>query len=335
MSKKSKILVGLFAFALFVTGCGPKTPEEALKNAIEKTDKVESAKVEGTITAEVKSGSVSASVSGNVGLEVKSISEKEGIAHLTSSFEANGEQFKIEAYGEIKDKKITGYFGIDDEWLKTTDEMEEETFDADLKFKEVKKVSSEDGITVYEAIIDNQLIKDEVKKLVEENKVEGMEEIDLSGFNYDFEDIAIQFSVNKKNLITKITSEIPVNFNINVQEESNQFTVTLKLDINFSKYGEVEDIKVPQEVLDKAIDEEELEIRTYIESYANEIEWDVWENEEKDNAQYTDTTLEYDGPAPTKVDVLVQDSEIISGVIEINGYTATFENSEIVSFKKN
>lgn len=334
--KKSKILIGLLISCLFITGCGPKTPEEALQKAFTETDKAESAKMDLDVTAEVKSGGMTISVNGKATMEIKVASEDEGSLHATMTMELGEESLNMDAYMvQEKGKAAIGYLGINDEWMKATlddEESEDDPLDMDFKFKEVKKVSSENGITVYEATIAKEQIQEAVNKLMAMDKE--MEDIDLSTFHYDFDDVVITFSVNKKHMITKFETNLPIHFSIDMQEERTEFTVTLKMVGELSKYNEVEDIKVPQEVIEKAIDAEELEAKQNIESYADEIGWDVWENEDKDNKQYTDTTLEYDGPAPTKVDVLVENGEVISGVIEIDGYVATYQNKEIVSFEK-
>lgn len=334
--KKSKILVGLLISSLFITGCGPKTPEEALQKAFQETDKAESVKMDLDVTAEVKSGGMSISINGKAGMELKATSEDEGAAHATMSMDLGEESLNIDAYIMVqeKGKDMIGYFGFNDEWIKETtkiDEKEELPFDMDFKFKEVKEVSSENGIKVYEATIAKEQIQEVIDKLMEMDEVG---DIDFNTFHYSFDDVVIKFSVDKKHLITKMETNIPLHFSIDMQEQRTEFTVTLKMIGEFSKYNEIEEIKVPQEVIDKAVDAEEKEARDNIESYADEISWDVWENEDKDNKQYTDTTLEYGGPTPTKVDVLLENGEVISGVIEIDGYVATYQNKKIVSFEK-
>jgi len=345
--KKSKILIGLLAVGLLATGCGPKTPEEALQKAFEETGKVTSLRVDANVEAGVKTGGMTVSLAGTASVEGKKISDKAFSFHAMMNMGVGEEELNFDAYySQTNEKDGVFYAGTDEEWIKGTlgdilAELNEEEItptDMELKFKEVKKVSSENDIILYEATIDKEKIKQSFQKSFEEGFKQGMEEgaddIDLSGFNYDFEDIVIKFSVNKKNLITKIETEIPVSFSIDMQEQKTEFTITLKMNIEFSKYNEVEDIKIPEEVKEKAVDLKEQGTRQYVTDYVDAIGWDVWEHPEKDNGQYTDTTLEYDGPQPTKVDVLVENEEVVSGVIEINGYTAIFEDFEMISFEK-
>lgn len=334
--KRSKILIGLLAFGLLVTGCGQKSPEDALKKAFEETNKAESLKVDMDVTAEVKSGSMSVSVNGKVGVEGKFTDDVTN-AHFTMDFSLGEEKLDIDMYAIQNDgKDVVSYLGMNEQWFKMSldnedIEDEEESSDFDIKFKEVKKVSSKDGITVYEATI----AKEQIKDLMKDVDMSQIAEMGLSDFSYDFDDVVVKFSVNNKNIITKVEGDLPIAFSVAVQEEKTDFTVTLKVVAELSKYNEVNDIKVPEEAIENAVDMMEFTIQQYATSYASEIGWDVWEHPEKDNKQYTDTTLDYGGPAPTKVDVLLEDGEVVSGIIEIEGYTATFENDEMISFKKN
>ena len=112
---------------------------------------------------------------------------------------------------------------------------------------------------------------------------------------------------------------------VNVSNETTELS-KMTLEILFSKFNEVGEIKIDQEIIDNAVDEAMMEAMEYAQEYIYAIEWEVMY---EGYTTYTNTDLEYDGPKPESVNVTIEDDYVKDGTIVINGYTVTIVDGEI------
>lgn len=327
--KKSKILVVLFAFFLLLVGCGKEVnPEENLQTAFDKMAGLKSFEMQMKATAQIKMDDMemAVDVNGNITIdEAKSMYMK---FHTKAADEDNN----IEMYMKKGDNQYTIYTQADYFWNKQVIEFKNEFPTITTpKFENAKKISSKDGITVYEI----KITKEELKQLVDlKTQLENMEGIKLSDLELNFDDIVMTVSVNKENYITKFEFSAPLSFKMKVEDQTIEMNITMNLTADLSKFDEIKEIVIPKEVEELALDEEGFITLESVDEYLSAVEWDAYQKQIK-NGTYTNTRLEYTGNRPTKVELKIENEDIVSGIIELNGYTATLENGQIKSLKKN
>lgn len=342
--KKAKFLMMISAFLLLVSGCTSKTPEEALTDAYKETNKINSAEVIMNLEASVEIGDVLVSAKGNMSGQLKRNAD-DLMGHLNMNMNLGTEKLDLEMYVE-KVKDDINMYGKDDEgWSKQSVSLKDlnfdtTTMDVDLKFDEVKELSKDKTSTVYEATIKKATFDKMIQDIKDKAKQED-ETIDVDDMIIEVNDVAAKFTVQDK-LISKMELVVPIYFEIKMEEAPMQYRLTVKMNIELKNHNKVEDIVVPQEVLDEVAVNE---IKDQAEIYSYMARMDMAVNNFK--GTYTNTELtevpsfseeeentKYEGPKPTKVELTLDEDYNLAGFIEMEGYIATFENDEMISFEK-
>lgn len=317
--KKIKILISTLIIALLFTGC-TKSPEEILSNAGDKMSALDNYHM--AMNMEFEMSYEGSTMTMNIGVD-SDIDEKNQTAHMKMSTSFFGIETNIESYTMTKDEKNITYTLQEDEWYKEEAEIEENDFNFNI-FKDASNIEKlEDKEDTYKI----SLTEEQIKEILDNTGSEtGTEDATIDTENVDVEVTIIDEYVTKMVLI------VPMSATSEGVTLDSECTIT----IEFSKFNEIGDIVIPNDVIENAIDSKIYEVATYAESYISEIEWDVLLNEE--NITYTNTELEYDGPVPTKVEVDIVDGQVIDGVIEIEGYRATIVDgsvSDVVKIDQN
>lgn len=315
--KKLKFIIPMLAIALLFTGCG-KSPENVLKDASEKMKKLDNYHM--TMKMDMELSYEGSSMTMAVKLD-SDVDNKNGInvMETTSSFFGMSQTQK--SYASVKDGKTVTYTQSEDVWYKEESEKPESVnFDIFGEAKSIEEVKDTEDKT-YKIT----LTEDQIKQLM---STAGDATEDTESADIDLSNVTIEVSV-KDGYITKITMKMPME----IKSEGQTSGVNATISFEFSKFNEVSGLSIPQDVIDKAIDQKEFEVRENVEDYLSEIEWALL-GEDYTATTYTDTTLEYDGPKPTKVQLTIESGYIGSGVIEIEGYRATITDGKITDFAK-
>lgn len=315
--RKLKIVIPMLVVALLFTGCG-KSPENILKDASEKMKGLDSYHM--SMKMDMELSYEGSSMSMGVSLE-SDIDNKSGISVMDTTSSFFGMSQTQKSYASYKDGKTTTYTQSEDVWYKEeSDKTESVNFDIFGEAKSIEEVKDTEDKT-YKIT----LTEDQIKQLM---SAAGDATEDANTADIDLSNVSIEVTV-KDGYIAKMVMKMPMS----MTNEGQTTSVNVTISFDFSKFNEVSGVSIPQEVIDKAIDQKEYEVREYAEDYLSEIEWALF-GEDDTVTTYTDTTLEYEGPKPTKVELTVENGYVGNGVIEIEGYRATITDGEITDFSK-
>lgn len=231
--KKLKYLFLTLLVAFCLTGCGDKkeeklTNEEILKQASENMKSLDNYHMNLTmdVTMSYEGASLSMSMSAKSDIDVKN---NKGYMETTATFFGMTET--IPSYFEINDGVTTTYTKNEDVWTKTTSEES-----ANVDFNIFTSASSIEEVEGEENTYKINLTEEQIKELMSSTG-ETEEEMDLSN-------VTIKVTVNDKK-ITKVQMNVPATEG------------TIDATFEFSKFNEVNNVTIPQEVIDNAILEEE------------------------------------------------------------------------------
>lgn len=309
--KKIKIFVSALFITLLLTGCG-KTPEEILSDAGDNMAALDNYHMLMDMDIEMSYEGTTFSMGVTVNSDVD---EKNGNAHMEISTSAFGTVVTAETYTTPEDNKSITYTLQEDEWYKEESEVAENDFDFNI-FKDATNIEElEDQENTYKISLTEEQLKAILSSV-------NSEETDNEETTIDVNNVLIEVTVND-GYITKMVLDMPTT----AESEGVTFDSNCTLTIEFSQFNEVGDVAIPAEVIENAIDLKIYEIASYAESYISEIGWEVIFAEE--DMTYTGTGLEYDGPAPSKVEVSIIDGEVADGIIEIDGYRVTVVDGTI------
>lgn len=236
--KKSKILAGILAFTLLLTGCGGEKPtkeENMVTKTIENMEKLNNFHVAYMIDMETV-------INGEMETLMMSIDQDIDQQHKTFytflSMSLAGNDTEGEAYEEYRDGKMITYENgktEEDPWIKSTQVTE---LGSDFAFlanaKDIKEISNENGKKTYEAIID----KETVKALVFNTG--------LGEEKAEYQESRVKYIIDDNDHVTRFTITIPV-----IQEEH---TTMINMTANFSQFNKVGDIEIPEEIIANAVE---------------------------------------------------------------------------------
>lgn len=308
---KIKIFISALFITLLLTGCG-KTPEEILSEAGDNMAALDNYHMLMDMDVKMSYEGSTFSMGATINFDVD---EKNGNAHMEMSTSAFGITVNAEGYTTIQNGKTITYTLQEDEWYKEESEVKEDEFDFNI-FKDATNIEElEDQENTYKI----SLTEEQLKALL--NNIDS-EQTDTEGATIDVNNVNIEVTVID-GYVTKMVLDMPMT----AESEGITFDSNSTLTIEFSKFNEVGDVTIPADVTENAIDLKIYEIATYAESYISEIGWDVIFAEE--DMTYTNTALEYNGPAPSKVEVSIVDGEVTDGTIEIEGYRVTIVDGSV------
>jgi len=303
-----KVLV-LFAVVLGLTGCGTD-PKTELQNASSKMNELKSYNMNMDMDMKMSSDGISINMKMNIDSDFN-VTSKTGKMKMTTSF--MNEKIEVDSYFQDVNGKTLVYTSEDGEWFVTESENGQGTFEFDI-FKdaiEVKKVKNDGEGDKYQI----KLTKDDVKQI--------LSEIEDAG-NVSMDEIEV-FVYIKDGNITQMDMSLPMN----VTEEGVSMNADVNMVIKFSKLNEVGEVTIPKEVSENATDMKAVEVTQYAYLYMEAIEENVIAD-----GKITQTTLEYEGPRPTKVDVDVVSGLVTNGEMVIDGYNVTIKDGEITNVKR-
>ena len=166
------------------------------------------------------------------------VDEKNDVAKMITTVEFADEKETAESYMMFDGNKTITYTEMFGDWYKTTEPTisEEEMFEILKNVETVDKTTSGD-ITEYKVKLSGK----DVEKLMGDMQ---MEEMSIS-----FGETEFIIHVNKDGYITKMTLDLPMNMDF----DGYIVSTTIKFNYTFSKFNQVGNIAIPQNIIDNAI----------------------------------------------------------------------------------
>jgi len=173
--------------------------------------------------------------------------------------------------GDLGNQDVTQYVTADgiymqtgEAWVKLTDETMIATLKDAAKqsgdpsqqieqFKSIAsemKVSEESSDFVLSASLSGDNMKDLAKSLLSQSGGGENEAATAALDQMNIDNIKIVYNINKE---TYLPSKMSVEMTMDMEAEGQKVSMETKMDSTFSKFNEIEEIKVPQEALDNAI----------------------------------------------------------------------------------
>ena len=235
--KKILFLLPMFMLIL-VTGCG-KNPEETVEEAFKNMKDLNNFHYDADFDVKVKSEGIDMTMSGDVKGDIDLKSEVMSVEATMNMF---GTEEKLSIFSSVENNITTTYTESEGQWTKSETKTEELNLDMFDDLDDVEKVKDKDS--TYSI----KLSQEDVNELLE---VTGEDMIDKETF--DFSKLTIEVAVEGK-YISKIYVKAPM------KSESDGVTVdgSIIIEVNFSKFNEVKDLTIPQNVIDNAILEEDM-----------------------------------------------------------------------------
>lgn len=259
--------------------------------------------------------------------------EMSGEAKATVEYEGEKEtqteemDSESESYTVTKDGKVITYTtSSDDEdvWYVTEEDKEDdvdinEVLDEEA-FKDVELVKNDDGYELTVKFAD--ILKNEkMREWLEDNAdMDDFEDIDFDDLVDAFGDAAATYKFDKEyRLIEMYTSDIDVDFGKLVGSAldeiglpANDIKLSMSMSAKLSKFGEIKesDVKVPDDVKDEAIEEEDW--------FDEDIDIDVDEDDNDDNNSNDDNSTDVEVDAPVISDGVMSD-DWTDMTVEIDG----------------
>lgn len=311
-----KLLLLLFVVMIFVTGCGRPTIEEVAAN-IEVAKNYEATvnlKIDGKFEKEVIDYTREKYITVdniNSAVKVKAIVNLNDYkSHEVYYIKSNGENLSIY-------KKANGFYNYRDE-KKDMNSIYYITAFIN-KNSSYQFIDNKNGLTHYVITLNKERVKDFLSSYYDVEV--------LNGLDYQIKDSAkINIYVNNK---TKCIDSLNVDFS-NIIKFTNLSSYELDkfyLEINYDKFNESGDIKIPDEYLNNAIDVNIIDAYISAEKYVkkvNEL------NLSDKTTSYKNTKLIYLGEEPTSVNFVIAKGKVISGDIIYDNYKFKIESGELL-----
>lgn len=311
-----KLLLLLFVVMIFVTGCGRPTIEEVAAN-IEVAKNYEATvnlKIDGKFENEVIDYTREKYITVdniNSAVKVKAIVNLNDYkSHEVYYIKSNGENLSIY-------KKANGFYNYREE-KKDMNSIYYITAFIN-KNSSYQFIDNKNGLTHYVITLNKERVKDFLSSYYDVEV--------LNGLDYQIKDSAkINIYVNNK---TKCIDSLNVDFS-NIIKFTNLSSYELDkfyLEINYDKFNESGDIKIPDEYLNNAIDVNIIDAYISAEKYVkkvNEL------NLSDKTTSYKNTKLIYLGEEPTSVNFVIAKGKVISGDIIYDNYKFKIESGELL-----
>ena len=311
-----KLLLLLFVVMIFVTGCGRPTIEEVATN-IEVAKNYEATvnlKIDGKFENEVIDYTREKYITVdniNSAVKVKAIVNLNDYkSHEVYYIKSNGENLSIY-------KKANGFYNYREE-KKDMNSIYYITAFIN-KNSSYQFIDNKNGLTHYVITLNKERVKDFLSSYYDVEV--------LNGLDYQIKDSAkINIYVNNK---TKCIDSLNVDFS-NIIKFTNLSSYELDkfyLEINYDKFNESGDIKIPDEYLNNAIDVNIMDAYISAEKYVkkvNEL------NLSDKTTSYKNTKLIYLGEEPTSVNFVIAKGKVISGDIIYDNYKFKIESGELL-----
>ena len=311
-----KLLLLLFVVMIFVTGCGRPTIEEVAAN-IEVAKNYEATvnlKIDGKFEKEVIDYTREKYITVdniNSAVKVKAIVNLNDYkSHEVYYIKSNGENLSIY-------KKAYGFYNYREE----KNDMNSIYYITAFinKNSSYQFIDNKNGLTHYVITLNKERVKDFLSSYYDVEV--------LNGLDYQIKDSAkINIYVNNK---TKCIDSLNVDFS-NIIKFTNLSSYELDkfyLEINYDKFNESGDIKIPDEYLNNAIDVNIIDAYISAEKYVkkvNEL------NLSDKTTSYKNTKLIYLGEEPTSVNFVIAKGKVISGDIIYDNYKFKIESGELL-----
>lgn len=312
-----KVLV-LFAILIGLTGCG--NPKAELEDAVKKMEELDNFQMQADVNIKVGGEGVNVNMKMNLNAD---IDFKNEVTKMAMSGNILGEEMTTEMYTKTSTDKTIIYTKADDNWYYTESEIDENNV-SDLavinEAKEVKRVDYEGDGKKYQVTLTQETLKKLFTAIGEID--EEIEEIPLEQLDV--------FVYIDKGYITKLEMNTP----ITIEESGVSVTMNVSVNVTISKFNELDNVTIPQDVIDSAVNPEDATKEMEVTMYAYQYLMAAIENTNNGNTIFTDTTLEYDGPQPTSVNLKMEDYDITEGTMVIDGYLITVKDNDIESVKK-
>ena len=239
--KKFLSIIPVFLIAILLTGCGATVADTALIDEVnKKMETVESGEMKVKMDVSVKAEGMQIDMP--VVMEMTFIGEEKAYVNISMSF--IGMKFEAESYSVKEGNKYFTYSksSEDEEWIKeeTTEPEQSNTddfltiLDGATNFKQIK---SSGNVKTYEAT----LPKDALTKILSSTSEAGLE-FEVVG------DAIITFSIDTNTkYLTSITMDLKDA--LKMEEEGVDMLGGFKMEIEFSKLNEVNNIVIPSEAL--------------------------------------------------------------------------------------
>lgn len=311
-----KLLLLLLVVMIFVTGCGRPTIEEVAAN-IEVAKNYEATvnlKIDGKFEKEVIDYTREKYITVdniNSAVKVKAIVNLNDYkSHEVYYIKSNGENLSIY-------KKANGFYNYREE-KKDMNSIYYITAFIN-KNSSYQFIDNKNGLTHYVITLNKERVKDFLSSYYDVEV--------LNGLDYQIKDSAkINIYVNNK---TKCIDSLNVDFS-NIIKFTNLSSYELDkfyLEINYDKFNESGDIKIPDEYLNNAIDVNIIDAYISAEKYVkkvNEL------NLSDKTTSYKNTKLIYLGEEPASVNFVIAKGKVISGDIIYDNYKFKIESGELL-----
>lgn len=311
-----KLLLLLLVIMIFVTGCRRPTIEEVATN-IEVAKNYEATvnlKIDGKFENEVIDYIREKYITVdniNSAVKVKAIVNLNDYkSHEVYYIKSNGENLSIY-------KKANGFYNYKEE-KKDMNSIYYITAFIN-KNSSYQFIDNKNGLTHYVITLNKERVKDFLSSYYDVEV--------LNGLDYQIKDSAkINIYVNNK---TKCIDSLNVDFSdiIKFTNLSSYELDKFYLEINYDKFNESGEIKIPDEYLNNALDVNIIDAYISAEKYVkkvNEL------NLSDKTTSYKNTKLIYLGEEPTSVNFVIAKGKVISGDIIYDNYKFKIESGELL-----
>lgn len=248
--KLKNIVLALTSILLFA-GCGDD-PAKTLDKVSSNMSKLDNYEMTMTLNMGVKSEGVEMTIPINVSANVD---EKNKTASMDTTIEMMGFKVTTESYLDMTgDKTITYTKSVsdDDEWTKSENDSQDISGISSIikaGTKVTKKDTKEKDVIYYQVTVSKETMEKYMKEMGDtEDLTETVE------FN---DDVVMDVYISKDK---KYLKKIYIDFSkfVKIEDEDAEMT-EFNLEISFDKFNKVGDIKIPQEVIDNAVEEDETD----------------------------------------------------------------------------
>ena len=280
--KKKIILTVLTATAccgMLLTGCGEKVTAESLINGISETMNAENNYIDADLTLDVDASAkfdlLGSDTSMNIGMELDSnIKADDSTSFLDGNVTINMFGMDIEqplkTYAQKnEDGTVTTYTYDEDSetWTYSTESLENtdmpnmtKSFDASIFSNlELEETDKKSDIYVVNA---NLSMKDFMNEFDMEELLSDYSEseTDISEFEYITYDVKFKFNKSDKKLIS-------IEFSIDEFSTDEMSIEKFELKLNINEYGTKKTVEIPQDVIDNAKEEEDIDMSGFFDEY--------------------------------------------------------------------